>query len=614
MAAGTISLSYTITSNGATSATVRITMTYYGNGQTWSSSPSSNNCQITLNGTTQYFTHAYTTSTSAQTMGYADFTITKTHSTQSLTASGTITNYSTVYSNPTATCTVSISAKTSYTVSYNGNGNTGGTLPSNQTKWHGESLTLATNSLTRTGYTANAWNTNSSGSGTDYSNGISYTGNANLALYAKWTINSYTLTANANGGSIPSTSGWTGTGATATKSVNYGSTYGTLPTPTRTNYNFLGWFTKQSGGTQVTSGTTIGASSTTIYAQWQQAYVASTVTNISAYRCDLNGNRQDDGSYGTLSFKVSQYSDGSNYSWPTVSAVYGSNNSITLTYGESDNIRTYTPVGNVFGNNNLGDSQYDIKITITDGSYGSRIYNTFISAKKFVIDINQTGTAIGLLTAVDDNATGIYIGGDLNLNSGFKYKYNGVETAANLTPYIRHNRGNLDWTGTNEGDTKAITKSALAYWNGAYDGTNGSNLVYCSKGAFGDVVTSNISQNGILSSSGSVTVDSATTFNICSITVPANSEYIILSTIDADTGPDNLLYNSFNITSGTASASNWKAARGTMSAGGGLTNWAYIKTGSGDITLALVCYGYYTTSHSERGVMVGFPIYTKGLK
>ena len=55
--------------------------------------------------------------------------------------------------------------------------------------------------------------------------------------------NVYTVTANANGGTIPSTSGWTvASGSeTATKSVTYGSTYGTLPTPTRTGYAFEGW-------------------------------------------------------------------------------------------------------------------------------------------------------------------------------------------------------------------------------------------------------------------------------------------------------------------------------------------------------------------------------------
>ena len=60
-------------------------------------------------------------------------------------------------------------------------------------------------------------------------------------LYATWKPNQYTVTANANGGSIPSTSGWTGSGASATKSVTYTSTYGTLPTPTKPGYTFAGW-------------------------------------------------------------------------------------------------------------------------------------------------------------------------------------------------------------------------------------------------------------------------------------------------------------------------------------------------------------------------------------
>ena len=47
--------------------------------------------------------------------------------------------------------------------------------------------------------------------------------------------NKFTVTANANGGTIPTTSGWTvaSGGATATKQVTYDSTYGTLPTPTK---------------------------------------------------------------------------------------------------------------------------------------------------------------------------------------------------------------------------------------------------------------------------------------------------------------------------------------------------------------------------------------------
>ena len=90
----------------------------------------------------------------------------------------------------------------------------------------------------------------------------------NLTLVAKWTVNSYKLTAKANSGSIPATTGWTGSGATATKSVAYDTAYGTLPSPTRTGYGFAGWFTAASGGTQVSASTKMGAGNKTIYAHW----------------------------------------------------------------------------------------------------------------------------------------------------------------------------------------------------------------------------------------------------------------------------------------------------------------------------------------------------------
>ena len=64
-----------------------------------------------------------------------------------------------------------------------------------------------------------------------------------LTLTANWTANTFTVTANANGGTIPTTSGWTVASGSkiATKTVTYDTTYGTLPTPTRTGYTFAGW-------------------------------------------------------------------------------------------------------------------------------------------------------------------------------------------------------------------------------------------------------------------------------------------------------------------------------------------------------------------------------------
>lgn len=86
-----------------------------------------------------------------------------------------------------------------------------------------------------------------------------------------FTTNSYTVTFNANGGSASETS----------RTLKYGAAYGTLPTATRDGYEFLGWFTLQSGGTQVTATTTYtSTTNTTLWAHWK---------NVGYYYIDLNG-------------------------------------------------------------------------------------------------------------------------------------------------------------------------------------------------------------------------------------------------------------------------------------------------------------------------------------
>ncbi|MBR5232572.1 MAG: bacterial Ig-like domain-containing protein [Clostridia bacterium] len=73
--------------------------------------------------------------------------------------------------------------------------------------------------------------------------------------------NSYTVTFNANGGSVSPSS----------KSVTYTSTYGSLPTPTRSGYTFNGWYTSSSGGSQIGSGTTVTTNGNhTLYAHWSK--------------------------------------------------------------------------------------------------------------------------------------------------------------------------------------------------------------------------------------------------------------------------------------------------------------------------------------------------------
>ena len=112
---------------------------------------------------------------------------------------------------------------------------------------------------TKTGYTFKGWFT-SSGGGTQITKTTTVKITANQTLYAQWTPISYTLTFNANGGSVSPSS----------RNVPYGAAYGDLPTPTQNYYTFDGWYTAQSGGTKVTSSTTMGAGNTTVYAHWTE--------------------------------------------------------------------------------------------------------------------------------------------------------------------------------------------------------------------------------------------------------------------------------------------------------------------------------------------------------
>lgn len=89
------------------------------------------------------------------------------------------------YSVTTYSFKVPYPAAATYTVSYNANGGSG--APSSQTKYQGYSLTLSSTAPTRAGYRFDGWNTNSSGTGTSYSSGGTYTADSGATLYAKWT-------------------------------------------------------------------------------------------------------------------------------------------------------------------------------------------------------------------------------------------------------------------------------------------------------------------------------------------------------------------------------------------------------------------------------------------
>jgi uncharacterized repeat protein (TIGR02543 family) len=85
----------------------------------------------------------------------------------------------------------------------------------------------------------------------------------NHTLYARWTAKKYAVNFNANSGNVK----------TKSKSVTYASTYGTLPTPTRSGYKFVGWYTGSTGGSKVSSSTKVSITKNqTLYARWAKNY------------------------------------------------------------------------------------------------------------------------------------------------------------------------------------------------------------------------------------------------------------------------------------------------------------------------------------------------------
>jgi uncharacterized repeat protein (TIGR02543 family) len=138
-----------------------------------------------------------------------------------------------------------------YTVTFDPNG---GTVTS-ETSTTGTSWRLASlPTPTRTGYTFNGWFTDTTGS-TQVTTSTTFSSNS--TIYARWAFKNYTITFNTNGGSLYTSSGQTGEGWKLSP----------LPTPTRSGYNFVGWFTQETDGTEVTTSTEF-SENTTIYARW----------------------------------------------------------------------------------------------------------------------------------------------------------------------------------------------------------------------------------------------------------------------------------------------------------------------------------------------------------
>jgi len=153
-----------------------------------------------------------------------------------------------------------------YTVTLDQQSGSGGTA--SVTATYGSAMPAAT-APSRAGYSFGGFYTGTGGTGTQYyTNAMASARSWDLAsgttLYAKWTINQYTVTLDQQSGS----------GGTASVTATYASAMPAATAPSRTGYTFGGFYTGIGGGTQYYTNAMASArnwdiaSNTTLYARW----------------------------------------------------------------------------------------------------------------------------------------------------------------------------------------------------------------------------------------------------------------------------------------------------------------------------------------------------------
>ena len=347
-------------------------------------------------------------------------------------ASGTVTTATTI----TATFTAN-----TYTVAYNGNGATGGST-ANTTATYDQSVTIASNGFTKTGYTFAGWTTKTDGSDDGYGwtnwkgtwkyvDGQYGIANRKLQLYARWTPNKYTISYNGNGATGGSTANTT---ATYDQNVTIASNgY------TRTGYTFAGWTTK-------TNGTDDGYGWTNWKGIWK--YV--------------------DGQYGIASGKLQLYAI-----W-TANQLNFANQTINKTFS------TGTQTAGITGASN-GTGSYTYTEKTEKNASGTA--TNYISISGTTINIaasTPAGTYTYVITAKDNNSG---VTKDATYTINVARAKNASASASNKTYNGKSQTGvtgsGITWSGTTSGiDAGTYTATATPDGNHAWsDGTTGAKTI-----------------------------------------------------------------------------------------------------------------------------------------
>ena len=241
---------------------------------------------------------------------------------------------------------VTANGKATYVESFKFNSKT------DRTFWYGNNY-----KATRSGYTFEGW----------YANGEEQLGNGctwlgiSMTAYAMW---GNTVTYNANGGSV----------SPATQTYKVGTSISSLPTPTKANYVFDGWY---NGNTKYTS-VPAGTGNITLVAQWKEP-TAPALTFYGAKNPNgaVSIDRVGWGAITAFNDRLQQQSNKLNYKWdpnktlPTVLSTADPANKYVTGFqiyknGTLDQTVTYNGLYDyVF----VAGNTYELKATLATGKY-----------------------------------------------------------------------------------------------------------------------------------------------------------------------------------------------------------------------------------------------------
>jgi uncharacterized repeat protein (TIGR02543 family) len=354
----------------------------------------------------------------------------------------------------------------SYTVRYDKNATDATGTMEDSTHSYGIGQALSANGYTRTGYTFTGWNTATNGGGTNYTDGqnvenLAVTEGAIFTLYAQWTIHTYTVTFDSNGGST----------VDSLSDVPYGSTINKPADPAKDGLSFGGWYRESNFNTA-----------------WN--FTTNTVTdNIILYAAWLTLDNADFGPGAVISntFNVSNYTE-----WDD--AVYvirnsGNSKNYIINVTDSFDIPGYT--SNTFG------SASSIKVSIRgEGktislSFTGNILRIGVNQTVILRDVSLQGRSNNTTGLVYLNGTGTYAEAIFTMNSG---KISG-NSSSNNGAGVYINNGTFTMNG---GEISGNSSSGST-------ANSGGGGVYVNSGTFvmnGGEISSNTSSSGIAAYSG----------------------------------------------------------------------------------------------------------------